>query len=67
LIGLGVGVLSGLALGLSQGDSSNLMDCGYPCTSGEKTRFWGAVSGGIGTGIGALVGLAVGHRDILTF
>lgn len=67
LIGLGVGVLSGIALGLSQGDSPHPDDCGYPCTSGEKMRFWGVLSGGLGAGLGAIVGAAIGHRDLLTF
>jgi len=67
LIGLGVGILSGAVLGLVAGDSANRTDCGYPCTGEDKAKVTGAVLGGFGTGLGAIVGAAVGHRDILTF
>jgi hypothetical protein len=67
LIGLGVGALSGLVLGLAAGDSPNREDCGYPCTGAEKGELTAAVYGGIGTVLGAIVGAAIGHRDVLTF
>jgi MFS family permease len=67
MIGLGVGVVSGLALGLVAENNPNRQDCGYPCTGAEKGELTAAVFGGIGTGLGAIVGAAIGHRDVLTF
>lgn len=67
LIGLGVGIVSGLVLGLVAGSSPNRQDCGYPCTGTEEGELTAAVFGGIGTGLGAIVGTAIGHRDVLTF
>jgi hypothetical protein len=67
LIGLVAGGLSGVLLGYSAGDSRNLDDCGYPCKAGDKAQFAGLIFAGIGTAVGALVGAAVGHRDLLVF
>jgi hypothetical protein len=67
LIGAGVGILTGVVLGLAAGDSRNREDCGYPCTAGEKAKLAGLVFGGLGTAAGALLGTAIGHRDVLAF
>jgi hypothetical protein len=67
LIGIGVGILSGAVLGLLAGDNPNREDCGYPCTGDDKMKLAGAALGGIGAGLGAIVGAAIGHRDVLTF
>ena len=67
LIGLLAGGLSGVALGYASGDSPNLTDCGYPCKADDKAQFAGLIFAGIGTAVGALVGVAVGHRDLLVF
>jgi hypothetical protein len=67
LIGLLAGGLSGVALGYAAGDSPNLTDCGYPCKADDKAQFAGLIFAGIGMALGALVGVAVGHRDLLVF
>jgi hypothetical protein len=63
--GLAAGVLVGSAIAISQGAEPNLVDCGYPCTVGEKVEFLGAVFGSMGAVVGATSGAIVGHRHRL--
>jgi len=65
--GVGLGVVSGMALALLQGDAKNVGDCGYPCTTGEKLQFWGPVFGVVGGAAGAATGALLGHRQRLAF
>jgi hypothetical protein len=58
-------VLVGSAIAISQGAEANLVDCGYPCTQGEKVEFSGAVFGSMGALIGATAGAIAGHRHRL--
>jgi len=45
----------------------NREDWGYPCTGEDKMKVAGTELGGIGTGLGVLIGAAIGHREVLTF
>jgi hypothetical protein len=64
-LGAGVGVVSGVALGLAAGDAKNLEDCGFPCRRGERAEWWGLLAGVTGAAVGAAIGVIVGHRHRL--
>jgi hypothetical protein len=71
-IGAGAGALGGIVLGAGMGLSSGSDQCNpqddQPCyfllSAREKALILGLVMGTVGAGLGALIGLASGKRDI---
>lgn len=65
--GFVVGAVVGAVIGYGGGDDDGCSETSWVCWSHsaeEKALIGGAAVGLLGAGVGAIVGLAVGHRDV---
>ena len=65
-LGAASGIAAGVAIGLASGDDHCNPDsfCILQFSAGDKAIIGGAVLGSIGLGLGALLGAAIGSRDV---
>jgi hypothetical protein len=67
LIGVGLGILSGMVVGSLSNPVPNGGDCWFQCSTGGLMLLWAEALGITGVALGGFVGMRIGHRDVLTF